>query len=261
MFAHFHTELNCSSIKTPRNGWKSTEELYVDTTVKFRCNYGYTPPGLIPLKCLANQSWNGTAPNCTGIQITIGNVNILSLVTLWIFRSYKALCKFTKSKKATLTVSFSNPMYSPDIDECLSNRHNCSVNGTCTNHGGGFSCKCNEAFTGDGISCTSKKWMNVSCLNVQKIKYWPRAQSTLVWSSRILFKCVLFGIPFIRFPAEMNCSSIGTPQAGWKSTEVSLVDTLVNFGCKFGYRISTTSPLKCLVNRTWNGTTPTCKGN
>ena len=48
---------------------------------------------------------------------------------------------------------------------------------------------------------------------------------------------------------------------GWKSTEVSVIDTLLNFGCNFGYRISALSPLRCLVNQTWNGTAPTCEGN
>ena len=44
----------------------------------------------------------------------------------------------------------------PDIDECVTNTHNCSTDALCTNIGGGFTCQCNPGFTGDGNSCTGK---------------------------------------------------------------------------------------------------------
>eukprot|EP00026_Physarum_polycephalum_P000833 Phypoly_transcript_00834.p1 GENE.Phypoly_transcript_00834~~Phypoly_transcript_00834.p1 ORF type:complete len:1260 (+),score=134.49 Phypoly_transcript_00834:229-3780(+) len=39
-----------------------------------------------------------------------------------------------------------------DIDECI-NENNCSLNATCTNFVGNYSCTCNEGFVGDGFHC------------------------------------------------------------------------------------------------------------
>ena len=43
-----------------------------------------------------------------------------------------------------------------DVDECTEGTHNCSVNATCTNTVGGFTCECLDGFTGDGVSCNGK---------------------------------------------------------------------------------------------------------
>ena len=41
-----------------------------------------------------------------------------------------------------------------DIDECSSNKDNCHDNAECTNTRGGFICKCNTGYSGDGVTCT-----------------------------------------------------------------------------------------------------------
>ena len=40
-----------------------------------------------------------------------------------------------------------------DIDECSNGQDNCSNDAQCINKNGHFDCKCNEGFTGDGITC------------------------------------------------------------------------------------------------------------
>ena len=67
-FFYFHTELNCSNIETPQNGWKSTDVSFVYTFVSFQCNSGYVMSGKSALQCLINETWNGTAPVCKGSQ-------------------------------------------------------------------------------------------------------------------------------------------------------------------------------------------------
>ena len=43
-----------------------------------------------------------------------------------------------------------------DIDECVSNTHNCDPHASCTNSVGSFGCTCNTGFSGDGRNCTGK---------------------------------------------------------------------------------------------------------
>ena len=48
-----------------------------------------------------------------------------------------------------------------DIDECLSAANNChNEYATCFNTDGSFTCSCNSGYSGDGVSCQSKKKQN-----------------------------------------------------------------------------------------------------
>lgn len=40
-----------------------------------------------------------------------------------------------------------------DVDECLTNRDDCSSNAVCTNTEGSFDCSCGAGFEGSGTSC------------------------------------------------------------------------------------------------------------
>jgi len=42
----------------------------------------------------------------------------------------------------------------PDEDECILGTHTCDDNAACTNIPGGFTCKCNQGYSGDGMTCT-----------------------------------------------------------------------------------------------------------
>ena len=41
-----------------------------------------------------------------------------------------------------------------DIDECLTDTHNCSSNALCSNTPGNYTCECVTGYTGDGFNCT-----------------------------------------------------------------------------------------------------------
>ncbi|PFX14872.1 Fibrinogen C domain-containing protein 1-A [Stylophora pistillata] len=43
-----------------------------------------------------------------------------------------------------------------DIDECVTNIHNCSKNTRCTNTEGSYNCSCNPGFSGDMDNCTAR---------------------------------------------------------------------------------------------------------
>lgn len=45
-----------------------------------------------------------------------------------------------------------------DIDECNGTLTNmCDIDAACVNENGGFKCKCNAGFVGDGITCNDPK--------------------------------------------------------------------------------------------------------
>ena len=46
-----------------------------------------------------------------------------------------------------------------DIDECELRIDNCHVNATCVDVVGSFVCTCNNGFDGDGVDCTSMKFV------------------------------------------------------------------------------------------------------
>ena len=52
---------------------------------------------------------------------------------------------------------------SPDIDECSASSPVCDVNGNCQNNGGSYLCSCKTGYTGDGKSCSGKKFY---CFNI-----------------------------------------------------------------------------------------------
>ena len=45
---------------------------------------------------------------------------------------------------------------SSDIDECVLGTDNCDENAACTNTAGSFTCACNTGYSGDGVTCTGK---------------------------------------------------------------------------------------------------------
>ncbi|XP_019639766.1 PREDICTED: fibropellin-1-like [Branchiostoma belcheri] len=51
-----------------------------------------------------------------------------------------------------------------DVDECTDGSNNCNLHATCTNSDGGFTCKCNHGYNGDGVTCT---------LIPRRVGFWP----------------------------------------------------------------------------------------
>jgi len=48
-----------------------------------------------------------------------------------------------------------------DIDECELGINNCHENSTCVDVVGSFVCICNNGFDGDGVNCTSKRFLHI----------------------------------------------------------------------------------------------------
>jgi len=53
-------------------------------------------------------------------------------------------------------------IYIADIDECATNNGGCSVDASCSNVPGSFSCSCNAGYDGDGIACSGCLQISVS---------------------------------------------------------------------------------------------------
>ena len=55
--------------------------------------------------------------------------------------------------RATCTNQIGAPAICTDIDECATGADDCAADATCTNRNGGYGCKCNEGFVGNGKTC------------------------------------------------------------------------------------------------------------
>ena len=44
----------------------------------------------------------------------------------------------------------------PDINECVTNEHNCHDDATCNNTKGSWKCFCNQGYKGNGADCDGK---------------------------------------------------------------------------------------------------------
>ena len=64
--------------------------------------------------------------------------------------------KLTNSVKPYIFISIFELFI--DNDECNGegSSHNCDVHAVCTNTDGGFTCECNDGWSGDGVSCVGK---------------------------------------------------------------------------------------------------------
>ena len=47
-------------------------------------------------------------------------------------------------------------LFALDIDECTADNGGCSVDASCSNTVGSFTCICHNGFTGDGFTCTGE---------------------------------------------------------------------------------------------------------
>ena len=68
----------------------------------------------------------------------------LCVLVMTLLRVNPALWKFIRLTFTSFT----------DVDECKDDRHDCHVNGTCTNTAGSFECVCNDGYLGDGRNCS-----------------------------------------------------------------------------------------------------------
>ena len=62
-----------------------------------------------------------------------------------------------RSTTDIFTLVTNRPCHIIDFDECASpDDSNCNTYATCTNTPGGFTCTCNQGYTGDGVACVGK---------------------------------------------------------------------------------------------------------
>ena len=69
----------------------------------------------------------------------------------------------------------------------------------------------------------------------------------------------IINVSFFSF-SEGGCGDPGTPENGRKLGVTYSVNSVVYFNCDLGYELVGSPDRKCLLNGTWTGTHPVCKG-
>lgn len=65
-----------------------------------------------------------------------------------------------------------------DIDECVSGKHSCHDNATCTNSLGSYSCECKAEYRGNGFFCEGW-WKYINMVNNEIFGWWFPLQGVL----------------------------------------------------------------------------------
>ena len=56
-----------------------------------------------------------------------------------------------------------------DIVECATGADNCDTNAVCINTPGGFTCSCNQGYTGEGVTCMGESFSQCFFLGLARI--------------------------------------------------------------------------------------------
>ena len=75
-----------------------------------------------------------------------------------------------------------------DVNECLSERHDCDVNADCINTEGGYNCSCREGFMGNGTHCSG-------IINTRKMVIIMRGEPSLMASGVTNLKLIPQTLP------------------------------------------------------------------
>ena len=63
--------VDCGGLMDPENGAVTVTNITFNSTATYSCNDGYILVGDTTRTCLASGLWSGTAPLCTGIDLSI----------------------------------------------------------------------------------------------------------------------------------------------------------------------------------------------
>ena len=94
-----------------------------------------------------------------------------------------------------------------DIDECLSELHNCDDNAYCNNTIGSFNCTCNQGYEGSGVNCTGTIYFNEQ--NISWISFYQNRLSHFFKAESFLRRA------FFIFPLIWSQDSIVVWIAKW----------------------------------------------
>lgn len=91
--------VSCGWLAPPANGHKQGERYLVGSTVRFRCNNGYSLAGADASTCQADGTWSWPTPTCQPgrsyavlLGIIFGGLGLVALVGLgyWLLRRRKS---------------------------------------------------------------------------------------------------------------------------------------------------------------------------
>ncbi|XP_067945461.1 sushi, von Willebrand factor type A, EGF and pentraxin domain-containing protein 1-like [Watersipora subatra] len=279
-------EVSCGTPPTVDNSdtlsTYQTGEEYLDTVI-YQCLEGYVINSTTSsVTCQANRTWT-TPPTCT--EVLCGEPPVV------FYANHQATVQ-TGSKYQDRVIYTCQPGYEvssgyyasyceasgkwyptprcSSLVTCIVGQSECGVNAECTNSSGSYTCRCNEGYEGDGLTCLGKDCgspilSGVTCSGNQT--RYPNTVSCDCLlgyeraNSRFSLTCGDTGVwsmPSDNITAGCTRVDCGTsPVVAYSDAQATYrtgteYQDRVTFSCLSGYEISTEpNYVVCLSNRTW----------
>ena len=234
----------CSSLGTPENGSKSTNETEFGTNVKFLCDDDFILSGDPELTCESgddNQGrWSGSVPQCVIVKcpnlIDPSNGYILGNGTRFgDVLSFGCMETFRLVGNRSLECQ-ANAQWNASTPTCekitctippINNGSVIGISDSEANISSVISFICDEGFDRNGSG-------TIQC---EASGFWNETEPG----------CII-----------RTCPELTAPRSGSKDSNASVYGTLVTFMCDQGYALQGNDSLTCLASGQWDGSEPSC---
>ncbi|XP_065835916.1 streptococcal hemagglutinin-like isoform X2 [Oscarella lobularis] len=238
------SRIYCSSLGTPENGSKSTNETEFGTNVKFLCDDGFILSGDPELTCESgddNQGrWSGSVPQCVIVKcpnlIDPSNGYILGNGTRFgDVLSFGCMETFRLVGNRSLECQ-ANAQWNASTPTCekitctippINNGSVIGISDSEANISSVISFICDEGFDRNGSG-------TIQC---EASGFWNETEPG----------CII-----------RTCPELTAPRSGSKDSNASVYGTVVTFMCDQGYALQGNDSLTCLASGQWDGSEPSC---
>ena len=274
--------VTCSGLTNPTNGTVSSPSATYGNAVNYTCSPGYTRVGAASLMCLANGTWDASAPTCAAVTCSgatapaNGTVSAPSTtypnnITYACNAGFVLTGSATRACQAGGTFSGTAPTCTPITCSAVAPT-NGGVSGTTIAYGANATYTCNAGymFTGGSTTRACGGTMNPGTLAGTQPTCGPLVNgctptnpcqngSTCAPGAGTAYTCACTpGWTGTNCQTAVQCTGATAPANGTVSAAVANAGNSVLYACNTGYTITGTASRACGVTGTWATAAPTC---